>query len=46
VVREDRLVGIMTERDFIQIAGNLLDDTLDGGGDASDRTLTSAADEE
>ena len=46
VVREDRLVGIITERDFIQIAGNLLDDTLDGGGDASDRTLTSAADEE
>jgi len=28
VVREDRLVGIITERDFIQIAGNLLDDTL------------------
>lgn len=28
VVREDRLVGIVTERDFIQIAGNLLDDTL------------------
>jgi len=34
VVREDRLVGIITERDFIQIAGNLLDDTLEreGGG--------------
>ena len=30
VVREDRLVGIITERDFIQIAGNLLDDTLQG----------------
>ncbi len=30
VVREDRLVGIITERDFIQIAGNLLDDTLSG----------------
>ena len=30
VVREDRLVGIITERDFIQIAGNLLDDTLKG----------------
>ncbi|PSQ97217.1 MAG: hypothetical protein BRD55_02725 [Bacteroidetes bacterium SW_9_63_38] len=28
VVREDRLVGIITEREFIQIAGNLLDDTL------------------
>jgi CBS domain-containing protein len=28
VVREDRLVGIITERDFIQIAGNLLDDSL------------------
>jgi CBS domain-containing protein len=32
VVREDRLVGIITERDFIQIAGNLLDDTLDKEG--------------
>jgi len=32
VVREDRLVGIITERDFIQIAGNLLDDTLDREG--------------
>ncbi|MFP4227537.1 MAG: glutamate-cysteine ligase family protein [Salinivenus sp.] len=30
VVRENRLVGIITERDFIQIAGNLLDDTLKG----------------
>ncbi|PSQ86017.1 MAG: hypothetical protein BRD42_06670 [Bacteroidetes bacterium QS_3_64_15] len=28
IVREDRLVGIITEQDFIQIAGNLLDDTL------------------
>jgi len=28
VVREDRLVGIITESDFIQIAGNLLDDSL------------------
>ncbi len=28
VVREERLVGIITERDFIQIAGNLLDDSL------------------
>jgi len=29
VVREGRLVGIITERDFIEIAGNLLDDQLD-----------------
>jgi len=28
VVREDQLVGIITEQDFIQIAGNLLDETL------------------
>jgi len=28
VVREDRLVGIITEQDFIHIAGNLLDETL------------------
>jgi CBS domain-containing protein len=28
VVREDHLVGIITERDFIEIAGNLLDDSL------------------
>jgi len=28
VVREDRLVGIITEQDFIQIAGNLLDDQV------------------
>jgi CBS domain-containing protein len=47
VVREDRLVGIITERDFIQIAGNLLDDTLGEKSDAdADRTLTSAADDE
>ena len=40
VVREDRLVGIITERDFIQIAGNLLDDTLKGEETESpDRTL-------
>jgi CBS domain-containing protein/gamma-glutamyl:cysteine ligase YbdK (ATP-grasp superfamily) len=32
VVREDRLVGIITERDFIQIASNLLDDTLNRDG--------------
>jgi CBS domain-containing protein len=45
VVREDRLVGIITERDFIQIAGNLLDDTL-GEADAPERTLTTATDED
>ena len=28
VVREDQLVGIVTERDFIEIAGQLLDDSL------------------
>ncbi len=28
VVREDQLVGIITESDFIEIAGNILDDTL------------------
>ncbi|PEN14783.1 hypothetical protein CRI94_00360 [Longibacter salinarum] len=28
VVREDQLVGIITESDFIEIAGNLLDNTL------------------
>ncbi|HHP7236941.1 CBS domain-containing protein [Longibacter sp.] len=28
VVREGQLVGIITESDFIEIAGNLLDDTL------------------
>ena len=34
VVREGQLVGIITERDFIEIAGNILDDTL--GTDSSD----------
>jgi len=33
VVREDRLVGIITEQDFIKIAGNLLDETLGLDGD-------------
>jgi len=28
IVREGQLVGIITESDFIEIAGNLLDDTL------------------
>jgi CBS domain-containing protein len=30
VVREDQLVGIVTERDFVEIAGQLLDDSLGG----------------
>jgi len=34
VVREDRLVGIITEQDFIHIAGNILDETLGLDGDA------------
>mgnify|MGYP002761239320 FL=1 len=34
VVRENRLVGIITEQDFIQIAGNILDETLGLDGDA------------
>ena len=33
VVRENRLVGIITEQDFIQIAGNILDETLGLDGD-------------
>jgi CBS domain-containing protein len=28
VVREEQLVGLVTERDFIEIAGNILDETL------------------
>ncbi len=39
VVREDRLVGIVTEQDFIQIAGNLLDETL-GIGDGEEAGAT------
>lgn len=47
VVREDRLVGIITERDFIQIAGNLLDDTLKGERPESpDRTLAGPSEAE
>ena len=47
VVREDRLVGIITERDFIQIAGNLLDDTLKGERPKSpDRTLAGPSEAE
>ena len=30
IVREDQLVGIVTERDFVEIAGQLLDDSLGG----------------
>ncbi len=48
VVREDRLVGIITEQDFIQIAGNLLDETLglDGGQGADQAAApTSGADD-
>ncbi|MFB6247515.1 MAG: glutamate-cysteine ligase family protein [Salinibacter sp.] len=47
VVREDRLVGIITERDFIQIAGNLLDDTLkDESTESPDRTLAGPSEAE
>jgi CBS domain-containing protein len=47
VVREDRLVGIITERDFIQIAGNLLDDSLKGEEPSSpDRTLAGPSEAE
>ena len=38
VVREDRLVGIITEQDFIEIAGSLLDDTLGLDDDLSEET--------
>jgi CBS domain-containing protein len=38
VVREDRLVGIITEQDFIEIAGSLLDDTLGLDADSSKET--------
>jgi len=38
VVREDRLVGIITEQDFIQIAGNILDETLGLEGDSESST--------
>jgi CBS domain-containing protein len=36
VVREGQLVGIITERDFIEIAGNILDDTLGLGKEEND----------
>ena len=45
VVREDRLVGIITERDFIQIAGNILDDTLNKEP-SDEQVLTTPSDEE
>ncbi|PSQ88024.1 MAG: hypothetical protein BRD30_07905, partial [Bacteroidetes bacterium QH_2_63_10] len=47
VVREDRLVGIITEQDFIQIAGTLLDETLGLDGDQeADEAATASADAE
>ena len=30
VVRDDQLVGIITERDFLNIAGELLDESFGG----------------
>ena len=33
VVRDDQLVGIITERDFLNIAGELLDDSFGDDGD-------------
>ncbi len=44
VVREERLVGIITEQDFIQIAGNILDETL--GLDEEAEASTAVADSE
>jgi CBS domain-containing protein len=38
VVREGQLVGIITERDFIEIAGNILDDTLGLGDEEAGET--------
>lgn len=35
VVRDDQLVGIITERDFFRIAGELLDDSMVDSGDPS-----------
>jgi CBS domain-containing protein/gamma-glutamyl:cysteine ligase YbdK (ATP-grasp superfamily) len=45
VVREDRLVGIITEQDFIQIAGTLLDETLGLDGDEEEQESTAAQEE-
>jgi len=45
VVREDRLVGIITERDFIQIAGNILDDTFNQEASAAETLLNPSDDE-
>ncbi|MDX1546524.1 MAG: CBS domain-containing protein [Rhodothermales bacterium] len=36
VVREDQLLGIVTERDFLHIAGKLLDERLDAEASAPD----------
>lgn len=46
VVREDRLVGIITERDFIQIAGNLLDGSLEKPDGPSDDSVTRTDEDE
>jgi CBS domain-containing protein len=35
VVREDQLVGIVTERDFVEIASQLLDDSFEGEEDVA-----------
>jgi len=43
VVREDQLVGIVTERDFIEIAGQLLDDSFEEGEERSDTDVTGEA---
>jgi len=43
VVREDQLVGIVTERDFIEIAGQLLDDSFEEGEELSDTDVTGEA---
>jgi CBS domain-containing protein len=40
VVREGRLVGIITERDFIEIAGNLLDHELNLDSKAGDGEMS------
>lgn len=41
VVRDGRLVGLITEREFIHVAGQILDESLDeaGFGDAGERLI-------
>ncbi|MEX0601033.1 MAG: CBS domain-containing protein, partial [Rhodothermales bacterium] len=39
VVREGRLIGIITEKDFIHIAGQMLDDSLGEEGDPVDEVI-------